>query len=76
MSWLDRFRRPRLVPIAEFADRSVAEDAWARLEGAGIPATVERDPGALGGPALTRILVERPDVSDAQRTIADLVVGD
>lgn len=74
MSWLDRFRRPRLVPIAEFADRSVAETAWGRLEEAGIPATVEADPGALGGPVLTRILVEQPHIAESQRLIADLVV--
>lgn len=74
MSWLDRFRRPRLVSIAEFAERSAAEEAWGRLEEAGIPATVERDPGALGGPVLTRLLVEQPHIARAQATIADLVV--
>jgi hypothetical protein len=74
VSWLDRFRRPRLVSIAEFADRSVAETAWGRLEEAGIPATVEGDPGALGGPVLTRLLVEEPHIAEAQRLIADLVI--
>ncbi len=76
MSWFDRFRRPRLVPIGEFADRTTAEEAWSRLDAAGIPATVEHDPGALGGKVLTRVLVEQPRVLAAQRTIADLITGD
>jgi hypothetical protein len=73
VSWREWFRRPRLVPIAEFADRATAEEAWGALEEAGIPASVEGDPGALGGPILTRILVEQPDVERAQRLIAGFV---
>ncbi len=76
MTWRRWFRRPRLVAIAEFAERSRAEEAWGRLEEAGIPASVEQDPALLGGPAITRVLVEAPHVDEAQRLIADLVVGD
>jgi hypothetical protein len=75
LSWLDWLRRPRLVPIAELADQSVADAAWERLQVAGIPASVETDPGMLGEPVVTRILVERPQVESAQRAIADLVRG-
>jgi len=76
VSWLDRFRRPRLVPIAELADRATAEAAWERLEAAGIPATVESDPAMLGGRPVTRVFVETPQVDAAQRLIADLVIGE
>lgn len=76
MSWLDRFRRPRLVPIAELAERTRAEAAWARLEEAGIPANVETDPAMLGGPVVTRVFVEAPNVEEAQRLIADLVTDE
>lgn len=75
MSWLDRFRRPRLVPIAEFGGRATAEAAWTRLEVAGIPATVETDPAMFGGSVVTRVFVEAPNVEAAQRLIADLVTG-
>ncbi len=68
--WL---RRPRLVPVAEFDDRSRAEEAWSRLQDADIPASVDSDPGLLGGAAVTRLMVEAPRVADAQRLIADLV---
>jgi hypothetical protein len=74
VSWFARFRKPRLVPIAELADRAVAETAWVRLEEAGIPATVESDPAMLGGPVVTRVFVEAPNVPAAQRLVADLVV--
>ncbi len=74
MSWFARFRKPRLVPIAEFADRATAEVAWAQLEEAGIPATIETDPAMLGGPVVTRVFVETPNVPAAQRLIADLVI--
>lgn len=76
MRWLDRFRGPRLVPIAELEERATAEAAWSRLEEAGIPATVETDPAMLGGPVVTRVFVETPNVQEAQRLIADLVTGE
>lgn len=75
MTWRHWFRRPRLVSIAEFADRARAEEAWGRLQEADIPASVEQDPAMLGGPAVVRLLVEAPHVDEAQRVIADLVIG-
>jgi hypothetical protein len=69
-------RKDRLVPIAEFADPVVADTAWARLDDAGIPASVITDAAMLGGPQVTRVYVESPNVDVAQQLIADLVGGD
>ncbi len=66
-------RDEKLVPIAEFADRDRAEEAWARLVEADIPAGVVFDPSPLGGDAVTRISVARKDADAAQHLIADLV---
>jgi hypothetical protein len=65
-------RQDKLVPIAEFATREIAEQAWGRLADAGIPANVETDPGPLGASPLARIYVARRDVEPSQRLIADL----
>jgi hypothetical protein len=65
------WRRGRLIPVAEFEDRDRAEEVWGWLQDAGVPAVVESDPGALGGPVLTRILVEKDAVEVAQRVITD-----
>ncbi|MDX2344772.1 MAG: hypothetical protein QNL12_14090 [Acidimicrobiia bacterium] len=65
--------KDKLVPIAEFADRAIAEDAWAVLEEAEIPANVLTEPGAFGTPVLHRIEVERANVPTAQALIAHLV---
>ncbi len=70
--WL---RRPRLVPIAVLNDRASVEAAWERLQEAGIPASVDGDPGLLGNPAVTRLMVEAPNVQEAQQLIADIVRG-
>lgn len=67
-------RKDRLVPIAEFADRSVAEEAWALLEDAAIPANVLTEPGTFGTKVLHRIEVERPNLATAQALIAPLVL--
>lgn len=67
-------RPEKLVPIAEFDDRTVAEEAWARLAEAGIPGNVLSDPALIGGSTVVRIEVARSDVAAAQRLIADLVV--
>lgn len=67
------WNKNKLVPIAEFDDRGVAEDAWAVLEEADIPANVLTEPGAFGSPVLHRIEVERPNVPTAQALIAHLV---
>ncbi len=66
-------RDAKLVPIAEFTDRDRAEEAWARLVEAEIPASVVFDPSPLGGVAVTRVNVARRHVAAAQRLIADLV---
>ncbi len=65
--------KDKLVPIAEFADRDSAEDAWGLLEEAEIPANVLSEPGTFGTPVVHRIEVERPNVAAAQRLIAQLV---
>ena len=66
-------RMDRLVPIAEFAHPQTADDAWSRLEDAGIPASVVTDKALLGSPEVTRLYVETPNVEAAQALIADLV---
>lgn len=68
MSWKDR-----LVPIAEFARPEAADDAWSRLEEAGIPASVVTDKALFGSPEVTRLYVETPNVEAAQALIADLM---
>lgn len=67
-------RKVKLVPIAEFADRNVAEEAWGVLEDAAVPANVLTEPGAFGTPVIHRVEVERPNVARAQALIAHLVV--
>ncbi|MDJ0498730.1 MAG: hypothetical protein QNJ89_12930 [Acidimicrobiia bacterium] len=66
-------RKDKLVPIAEFADRLIAEEAWGLLEDAEIPANVLTEPGTFGTPVLHRIEVETPNVASAQALIAHLV---
>ena len=67
------WRKDKLVPIAEFDDRDVAEEAWAVLEEANIPANVLTEPGTFGTRVLHRVEVERPNVTTAQALIAHLV---
>lgn len=67
-------RDDRLVPIAEFANAAGADEAWARLEHAGIPASVVTDVAMFGAPAVTRLYTEEPNVERAQALIRDLVV--
>ncbi len=69
------WRRGRLVPVAEFADRAAAETAWERLQDEEIPAVLESDPGALGGRVVTRVMVETDRAERAQRVLADLLGG-
>lgn len=66
-------REEKLVAIAEFSSRDVAEEAWGRLNDAEIPASVVHDPGPFGAPVLTRVMVARKDADDGQRLIADLI---
>jgi len=68
------WRKDKLVRIAEFDDRDVAEEAWAVLEQAEIPANVLTEPGTFGTPVLHRVEVERPNVPTAQALIAHLVI--
>jgi hypothetical protein len=67
-------RKDKLVPIAEFANRDTAEEAWGLLEDAAIPANVLTEPGTFGTPVVHRIEVERPNVAPAQSLIAHLVL--
>lgn len=67
------WNKNKLVPIAEFAGRAAAEEAWGVLEAAGIPANVLTEPGSLGSPVVHRVEVERPNVAAAQPLIAYLV---
>ena len=66
-------RKDKLVPIAEFVDRLVAEQAWVVLEEAEIPANVLTEPGTFGTPVVHRVEVERSNVTTAQALIAHLV---
>ncbi len=76
MKLFEWMRRPRLVSVLELADRDAVEEAWARLQDAGIPAFVDGDPGLLGGAVVTRLLVEATHVDQSQRLIADIVRGE
>ena len=67
------WNRDKLVPIAEFHDRELAEEAWGLLEDAEIPANVLTEPGPFGAPVVHRVEVERPNVTTAQALIAHLV---
>ncbi len=67
-------RKDKLVPIAEFTDRDIAEEAWGLLEDAEIPANVLTEPGTFGTPVVHRVEVEVPNVSSAQALIAHLVL--
>ena len=69
-------RDARLVPIAEFADRSAAEDAWTALDAAGIAASVVTDPSTLGSTTVTRVYVASTHVDEAQSVIAPIVNRD
>ena len=62
------------MPIAEFTDRDIAEEAWGLLEDAEIPANVLTEPGTFGTPVVHRVEVEVPNVSSAQALIAHLVL--
>jgi hypothetical protein len=73
VSVFDWFRRPRLVPIAEFDDPDRAAEAWTLLQDVDIPASIDTDPGALGTPRVSRLMVEEPNVAAAQRVVAGLM---
>lgn len=68
-----RRRDRRLTPIAEFAERTDAEEAWVVLDEAGIAASVVTDPAAFGSPEVTRVYVARIDADRAQQLIAPIV---
>ena len=67
------WNKDKLVPIAEFAERDMAEEAWGLLEDAEIPANVLTEPGTFGSPIVHRVEVERPNVATAQALIAHLI---
>jgi hypothetical protein len=62
----------QLVAAALFQDRDLADEAWGRLEHAGIPASVITEPGIMGAYQL-KVMVRREDIDEAQRLIADLI---
>lgn len=57
------------VSAALFTDREKADEAWAVLTDAGIPAAVITDPGILGKFELL-LMVERDDLERAQALLA------
>ncbi|MEA3511422.1 MAG: hypothetical protein U9R51_08315 [Actinomycetota bacterium] len=61
-----------LVAAALFTDRDVADEAWGRLVEADIAASVITEPGMVGAYRLN-VMVERRDLDEAQKLIADLV---
>jgi len=61
-----------LVAAALFTDQDLADEAWGRLIDADIPASVITEPGIVGAYRLD-VMVERKDLDEAQRLIADLV---
>jgi len=61
-----------LIAAALFTDRDVADEAWGRLVEADIPASVITEPGMVGAYRLN-VMVERRDLDEAQKLIADLV---
>jgi hypothetical protein len=66
-------RDDKLVAIAEFGDRGVAEQAWSVLNDAGVAAAVLADPDPFGASPVFRIEVARRDAAEAQRLIVGLV---
>ena len=63
-----------LVTAALFTDRDVADEAWGRLSDADIAASVITEPGMMGAYRLN-VMVYRENLDEAQRLIADLVLG-
>ncbi len=63
-----------LVAAALFTDRDSADEAWGRLVDADIPASVITEPGMVGAYRLN-VMVYRENLEEAQRLIADLVIG-
>jgi hypothetical protein len=63
-----------LVTAALLTDRDVADEAWGRLSDADIPASVITEPGIMGAYRLN-VMVYRENLDEAQRLIADLVLG-
>jgi len=63
-----------LVAAALFTDRDTADEAWGRLVDADIPASVITEPGMVGAYRLN-VMVYRENLEEAQRLIADLVIG-
>ena len=57
------------VKIAEYADRTTAEEAWTALLDNDIPATVLLTPAPLGGRESHRIEVARKDAAAALEVI-------
>jgi len=65
-------RSDDLVAALLTTDRAVADEAWARLSSADIPAAVITDPGMMGAYQLI-VQVHRENLEQAQELLADLV---
>ncbi len=63
-----------LVTAALFTERDIADEAWGRLTDADIPSSVITEPGMMGAYRLN-VMVYRENLDEAQRLIADLVLG-
>ena len=57
------------IAAAVFDEREPAEEAWAILNDADIPATVVTDPGMLGAYSVS-VMVDRNDLERAQQALA------
>ena len=68
-----RRRDARLVPIAEFSTRDLADEAWIALDSVDVAASVVGEPAGFGVPAVFRVYVAKLDVERAQETIAPIV---
>jgi hypothetical protein len=63
------------IAAAVFRTVEEAEEGWAALNDAGIPATVVTDPGIFG-PFSVNVMVERVRLQEAQAVLAPIVNRD
>lgn len=66
----------KLVSAAEFTSEATADEAWALLVEADIPASVVTDPMMLGGTPVTRVMVERKHLERSQALLVELVTAE
>ena len=58
------------ISAAVFTDVDMADEAWALLVGADVPAAVITDPGTFGTPFTVSVMVERENLAKAQEVLA------